>query len=674
MRSSIFFILTSVLLFQVATVTPSKQVYAKECTIYAVEKPSKDLNWFDHNAAKAVKEKGYLVVRHKDIFDLENKIIQKLNDEKCTCLKELYIIGHASSEWISVGCGAWKVCDKKEYIAKDNKSTWEDTFKLNLKSNFCTNPKIVFYGCAAGVCDNASEVLHTIAKGSGATVQAPIAITVKGSKFFDYLKSGEWQYGNPADASPQACKKGKFITVPAKIKKASNEYYCPCNELAYSGIIDCTNGCKTSLSCFANICDPYYSNNTWTKYGGTPVMTAGSSGSWDESGVSQPTLLRASPYAMWYAGWNTSDVESIGYATSNYGINWTKYASNPVLIPGTSGKWDDYGVYGPSVIKDGSTYKMWYAGFSYANSLAQIGYATSTDGITWTKYSGNPVLTKGSSVDFDANGATHPSIIKDGSTYKMWYGGKSKSGWWQIGYATSPDGITWTKYSGNPVVTYGSSGSWNYWGVDSPSVVKDGSTYHMLFIGLKSKNEGAIGYATSTDGINWTEDPSNPQFSKSWEDFESINVGHPSLLKDSNESVFEAYYRGKNSSPTWAIGYGAASSLDINTSTTTTTAVSSTTTTITSSTSTTTSVSNNLCPFQLLYGEDAEEIEVLRVFRDEVLSASPEGQELIDIYYQWGPVVVEAMEEDEEFNELVKEVSDAILLEFTRTLESSSHF
>ena len=144
------------------------------------------------------------------------------------------------------------------------------------------------------------------------------------------------------------------------------------------------------------------------------------------------------------------------------------------------------------------------------------------------------------------------------------------------------------------------------------------------------------------------------------------------IFKDSNDSVFKAYYRGKNSSPTWAIGYGVAATLGGSATSTTTTAVSSTTTTITASTSTTTTVGNPLCPAQLIYGEYAEEINLLREFRDEVLSTTPEGREFIELYYQWSPVVIQAMEEDEGFKEMVKEIVDALVLKYTGTLEFSN--
>jgi len=69
----------------------------------------------------------------------------------------------------------------------------------------------------------------------------------------------------------------------------------------------------------------------------------------------------------------------------------------------------------------------------------------------------------------------------------------------------------------------------------------------------------------------------------------------------------------------------------------------------------------DLCPTEELYGEDSEETELLRNFRDNVLSKTPEGQELIRLYYQWSPAIVRAMDEDGEFKEEVKEMIDGIL-------------
>lgn len=88
----------------------------------------------------------------------------------------------------------------------------------------------------------------------------------------------------------------------------------------------------------------------------------------------------------------------------------------------------------------------------------------------------------------------------------------------------------------------------------------------------------------------------------------------------------------------------------------TTTAESSTT--ITSGSTTTTAT---VCPAGELYGEHSEEAELLRHVRDEVLSQTPEGQEIIRLYYVWSPAIVKVMEKDDEFVKQLKELIDGIL-------------
>jgi hypothetical protein len=84
------------------------------------------------------------------------------------------------------------------------------------------------------------------------------------------------------------------------------------------------------------------------------------------------------------------------------------------------------------------------------------------------------------------------------------------------------------------------------------------------------------------------------------------------------------------------------------------------TTTTTTVQFTTTTASSQPCTSETIYGEDSEETELLRSFRDNVLSQTPEGQELIRLYYQWSPVIVKAMESDEEFKEEIKEMIDGV--------------
>ena len=44
------------------------------------------------------------------------------------------------------------------------------------------------------------------------------------------------------------------------------------------------------------------------------------------------------------------------------------------------------------------------------------------------------------------------------------------------------------------------------------------------------------------------------------------------------------------------------------------------------------------------------------------MNKTPEGRKLVKLYYQWSPLIVKAMEEDDDFREDVKEIIDEILV------------
>jgi len=238
----------------------------------------------------------------------------------------------------------------------------------------------------------------------------------------------------------------------------------------------------------------------WVKYPGNPVLDVGVDGTWDDYGVSHPDVIfDGTKYQMWYAGRTDSSKNRIGYATSIDGIVWEKYADNPVLNLGESGAWDDEQHWGPTILFDGTKYQMWYTGDD--GSKGKIGYAISSDGITWAKYTGNPVLDVGESGTWDDYGIYAPTVIFDGTKYQMWYTGRRESQNMRIGYATSTDGINWEKYEGNPVLDVGESGTWDDYWISSPTVIFDGTKYQMWYAGRSDSNY-RIGYATSIPSLS----------------------------------------------------------------------------------------------------------------------------------------------------------------------------
>ena len=185
----------------------------------------------------------------------------------------------------------------------------------------------------------------------------------------------------------------------------------------------------------------------WTKYSGNPVLDLGSSGSWDDAWVSYPIVIHdGTQFIMYYTGFPIvlTTGAQVGRATSADGINWTREEANPLLTTGSAGEWDDESVLTGPVIFDGSVYKMWFCGFD--GNQYRNGLATSSDGIVWTKYQGNPVLDLGDSGHWDDSNVAAGSAIFVESTYKMWYVGRENAtGIWRVGYATSSDGINWQR-------------------------------------------------------------------------------------------------------------------------------------------------------------------------------------------------------------------------------------
>lgn len=84
-------------------------------------------------------------------------------------------------------------------------------------------------------------------------------------------------------------------------------------------------------------------------------------------------------------------------------------------------------------------------------------------------------------------------------------------------------------------------------------------------------------------------------------------------------------------------------------------------TTTTTSVPATTTTTEGTCPAKEIYGEHSAKTELLRYFRENILSKTPEGQEIIKLYYEWSPEIVNIMKEDNEFKKEVKEIIDGFL-------------
>ena len=247
----------------------------------------------------------------------------------------------------------------------------------------------------------------------------------------------------------------------------------------------------------------------------------------------------SSPYMMWYTGKSNHDYpRRIHLATSNDGINFTKVGA--VLGPGAYLGFDGAQVHMPTVIWHDNQWKMWYAGHrvTYCDGPCTpeqtagwntIGYATSPDGINWTKY--GQVFDVDPDLDaFDSDTVREPTVLFDpsDSLFKMWYNGtKFEEHFGPTGYATSPDGINWTRIAQVSQTEDFLRGG----------VIKIGGFFYMFY-----NNQDRIDYAVSADGIDWLEYDGNPVMVKDSGTWEAGYLQAPSLVYEADQNKLIMYY------------------------------------------------------------------------------------------------------------------------------------
>lgn len=180
--------------------------------------------------------------------------------------------------------------------------------------------------------------------------------------------------------------------------------------------------------------------------------------------------------------------------------------SDPILVlpPAPTG-WEDE-VNRPIVVRHGSEYRMWYTGQTATSS--DIGYATSPDGLVWTRRD-EPVLRP--TQPWEAEGLMCPHVLWEDGTWRMWYSGGGLEEPVAIGHATSPDGIDWTKHAANPVIAPNPGVSWERERATGAQIVPHDGGYLAFYIGFEDIDTARIGLARSRDGVTgWERHPANP--------------------------------------------------------------------------------------------------------------------------------------------------------------------
>ena len=126
---------------------------------------------------------------------------------------------------------------------------------------------------------------------------------------------------------------------------------------------------------------------------------------------------------MWYSADGFYEPFAIGYASSEDGINWTKNPHNPIFQGKRTNYWECERNTAAQVLIQTVISYLFCVGFQNITS-ASIGLARSRDCLKWERYPSNPILqpTVGG---WDKDSTYKPFVIFNRKKWMLSYNGRS---------------------------------------------------------------------------------------------------------------------------------------------------------------------------------------------------------------------------------------------------------
>jgi predicted GH43/DUF377 family glycosyl hydrolase len=227
-----------------------------------------------------------------------------------------------------------------------------------------------------------------------------------------------------------------------------------------------------------------------------PLFSGTGADTWDRKIRERGYIIKESDgYHLWYTGYRGQDTDekALGYATSPDGIVWTRHSLNPVF--------DSTWVEDMMVVKRDSLYYMFAEG---KNDIAHL--LTSADKVNWTdKGSLRIKQTNGEPLSPGPFGT--PSVYVEGEVWHLYYE-RDDLGIW---HATSKDLSEWKNVQDEPVIRMGPE-EYDKFGVALNQIVKVGDRYYAYYHGTPTEDwsDWNTNVAVSDDLNTWQKFPGNP--------------------------------------------------------------------------------------------------------------------------------------------------------------------
>ena len=238
--------------------------------------------------------------------------------------------------------------------------------------------------------------------------------------------------------------------------------------------------------------------------------------------------------------------------------SWTSGPTGaaPVIEPsGDKNDFDSGSMRAPSVIHDGTRYRMYYGATSAKDSGKKIGMALSFDGHTWTKTAPLTVSNE------KGQWLTEPNVIMGKQhKYLMAYRSQAPSAQPELVLASSEDGEKWVRVS--TAVKPGADNQWDGYDISGPAMAffkppdKGGEaskeTLHLWYVGSGSEAKylaPAVGLALSDSSFKFTkQDAINPVMSPKTGKYDDRGVTDPCVhvveVPASQRKVLHMWYAG----------------------------------------------------------------------------------------------------------------------------------
>jgi hypothetical protein len=185
---------------------------------------------------------------------------------------------------------------------------------------------------------------------------------------------------------------------------------------------------------------------------------------------------------LWYAGYSANTGNVLDTSSTDDGQSWDPkgWSMDHLSVFDQHAPYADH--YGPALLPHGDGFWMFYDDQDFQFSQRQVfARSSSSDGIKWNEEV--ELFAKGEPGSWNARDIGSPYVVEHEGKFMMWYAGQPDDGSFgsAIGLALSDDGTTWTQHPGNPVLRPGRPGSFDDLGVSSPAVRFDGERFVMLY-------------------------------------------------------------------------------------------------------------------------------------------------------------------------------------------------